>query len=800
MPNRCQAPRCDYNYDSEIKKRESQEPEDRRGVFEYPKPGTDPVKRKQLLQSIPRDEWDPSEAKSVFLCEAHFRPEHVISTSTDSNNRRKRNKSTTKLKRKRLTDDAVPCIWPGAPEYLSTVTTPRPTTCSSSEAREENVRRHLEEVENARIARDTFTSLDELESKEEQLNIPDGVIKTKTDDSVLFFKLSSEEVPSILYSLRVTSSLRVTVSQFGEKVKNTCIRQICTTDMNTCTALNEIFNFFDNQSKADAVAQDIVDDVIEKLSNPIFDGNIKIAFIVEQLTLVLRSPNGRRYSPELLAMTCMLERISPSCYKQIYKDGFLTVPSPDHLRRLVSALDVDTLTLSETTVAYLKARYSKLHDREKVVSILMDEVYSQVTVQYVSGKFFGIENGQFTKTLLSVMLKSIAGKYRDIIVMAPVVNISAEKLYEVWKNVAKAISEIGFDIAVTMTDGHSSNMSFFNTKLLSNPHDLSFENEYKPGSKIFPMFDNTHLFKNFYNNWRNKSYFKCPSFEFPETNISPTFAHIRRIHEIEKGLPEKMAYKLTEKVLEPKVMEKTSVKLADAVFHESTINALNYYAENGYEKFKDSASFAKTVRDWFNTVNVKTIDHGNRKRDERRKPIRRDTVDEDLSYITTFVEWLERWKENGTRGLSNPTFEAAIRSCRATINLVHYLFDRFDNLEYILLGNISSDFLEGRFGWWRQMCGGNYYNSVIQFLQAEKTIRIRSLVSMGYNMKEIQQIFTTSKESRDLQQEQEIKCFINDLEDFSFEDDTVLRDNEKSILYYIAGYIAKSLSKGSCEN
>ena len=31
---------------------------------------------------------------------------------------------------------------------------------------------------------------------------------------------------------------------------------------------------------------------------------------------------------------------------------------------------------------------------------------------------------------------------------------------------------------------------------------------------------------------------------------------------------------------------------------------------------------------------------------------------------------------------------------------------------------------------------GNYYNSVTQFLQAEKTIRLRSLVSIGYNMKE----------------------------------------------------------------
>ena len=43
------------------------------------------------------------------------------------------------------------------------------------------------------------------------------------------------------------------------------------------------------------------------------------------------------------------------------------------------------------------------------------------------------------------------------------------------------------------------------------------------------------------------------------------------------------------------------------------------------------------------------------------------------------------------------------------------------------------------------MCGGNYYNSVIQFLQAEKTIRIRSLVFMRYNMKEIRQVLSQKK-------------------------------------------------------
>ena len=283
------------------------------------------------------------------------------------------------------------------------------------------------------------------------------------------------------------------------------------------------------------------------------------------------------------------------------------------------------------------------------------------------------------------------------------------------------VSTIGFD-------GHSANVSLLNKKILKNPGDLFISNEKSPGSKIFPFFDTSHLFKNFYNNWMAKGTFQCPLMDEEQMNktIHPSFSHLRELYDIEKGRPEKLAYKLTEKVLHPQVMEKTNVKLADSAFHESTINALNYYSLHGYSHFHDSALFAKTIRDWFNTLNVMCLDYGKRKREERRYAIRRESVEEDLSYIARFVNWLELWNSKNTSGLSKATFQAAIRSSKAVISLVHYLFERYENLEFILLGNILSDFLEGRFGWWRQMCGGNYYNSVIKFLQSEKTIRLRS--------------------------------------------------------------------------
>ena len=178
-----------------------------------------------------------------------------------------------------------------------------------------------------------------------------------------------------------------------------------------------------------------------------------------------------------------------------------------------------------------------------------------------------------------------------------------------------------------------------------------------------------------------------------EDKVFPSFSHLEELYDIEKGQPEKMAYKLNEKVLHQQVMEKTNVQLADSIFHEITINALMHYSNQKNGNFKGSAIYARVIRDWFNNVNVKSIDYGKRQRDDKRNPIRHDTVDEDISYLNKFCEWLECWKVNGTAGLSSQTFEAAIQTCKSFTSLVHYLFDRYENLNYILLDNILSDFL-----------------------------------------------------------------------------------------------------------
>ena len=74
-------------------------------------------------------------------------------------------------------------------------------------------------------------------------------------------------------------------------------------------------------------------------------------------------------------------------------------------------------------------------------------------IQYTNGQFYGTAKNEVVKTLLCVMVKSVRGKYRDVVSMTQISNISADKLINVWQNCISVLSEIGFIVVVTMGGG-----------------------------------------------------------------------------------------------------------------------------------------------------------------------------------------------------------------------------------------------------------------------------------------------------------------------------------------------------------
>ncbi len=533
----------------------------------------------------------------------------------------------------------------------------------------------------------------------------------------------------------------------------------------------------------DYISESEMDEAIEK----------KLLFLLEQMHLAI-FPSNKRYSPALLAMASMWLSSSSSLYKQIIDEDILSLPSVRHLKRISKALSVEC-GLTSSAKAYLTSRGKNLSTFEKAVVLIFDEIYTAQRVEFQSGKLYGYENESVTKTLLCFMIKSVSGKYQDVVSLTPVSHMNSTFLKEMFDIAITALTDCDFDVVGMSGDNHSANRKFYTTELCLGKLDISISHPVLPNKKIFLLFDSVHNFKNIYNNFMNRQIFVCPPFKNEEIG-SPSFRHLETLHNIEKGKPIKMAHKLTEKVLHPMSIEKTNVKLADAFFHESTIAALEFYSNNGFPEFKQTVPFMKLIRKLWNICNVKTPSAGKHKRDKSRDPIWNGDS-ENLKFLSDFVSWLEMWKKNSQikETLTRETLIAIEQTCKALIGLANYLIEE-KGFYYVLLGLAQSDPVEGRFGQYRQMSGANYYVSVRQVLDAEKSIRLKALAKYPDSFFDnIKNVCENSKEdcveicnnsAIDIVAELNIEKLPLTCKDIG----------DENIIYYVSGYIGRSLIHG----
>ena len=74
---------------------------------------------------------------------------------------------------------------------------------------------------------------------------------------------------------------------------------------------------------------------------------------------------------------------------------------------------------------------------------------------------------------------------------------------------------------------------------------------------------------------------------------------------------------------------------------------------------------------------------------------------------------------------SNPTRRKHRQQALVSLS-IHLLQEHSFN--FVMLGKFSSDPIEGRFGWYRQSCGGSYFVTVRQIFNSEKNIRVLSFM------------------------------------------------------------------------
>ena len=124
-----------------------------------------------------------------------------------------------------------------------------------------------------------------------------------------------------------------------------------------------------------------------------------------------------------------------------------------------------------------------------------------------------METGEPTKTLLTVMFKRVAADYHDVIAMVPTTKIDAAKINNLFTLVLDPISPLGSSVVASLVDGHSSNVKFYTRELCEDTIEPYITNPQDDKSKLFLMFDATHMFKCIYNNFRKRVVYNCPKFE-----------------------------------------------------------------------------------------------------------------------------------------------------------------------------------------------------------------------------------------------------------------------------------------------
>uniref|UniRef100_A0A6P7GTB0 Uncharacterized protein LOC114346153 n=1 Tax=Diabrotica virgifera virgifera TaxID=50390 RepID=A0A6P7GTB0_DIAVI len=612
MPRHCSVPNCKSNYATTLKHEQAQ------STFSFPK--NDQL-RNQWVRSINRENFTVT-ASSV-VCKKHFDSSDIIETESfiDKNGTvLHRNLTYPKLK-----ENAIPRIFENQPSYLSN---PKPPTRKNPETRRAEIslreENNVKEFENEDLILD-FNQL--VQHVSEKIELKKWQIKV-VEERICFYLLNidshcSDKCIKVISNINITKELLVSVYMKDIQLSPQDLKWILPFDckLSRWSQLENMLSRYsfcfeslnDNNFKITNICSEI-DRVIENTDIDKIKGIL--AFVKNQLMLL--TATRAKYSLPTVLFALTIYNQSTSCYNIIRQ--YLNLPTKRYLQMITSSFHVSPDDQLENN--YLSYVASNLNDREKVVNLLVDEIYVNPGVHYHSQQITGFaanNDKQLAKTIVTLMISSAFAHFKEVVRLVPVCNIAGDELKHLVLQSIQYIQDCGFKVLCVITDNNRLNQNMFGQLspqfCITNP---KFNNE-----NIYLLYDFVHVFKNIRNNWLNKKDTE-KTFIFPDFNHSvlrKSFVKdLRTLYQLEINYLTKRAYKLNHKSVYPNNFERQKVSLVENIFHETTIAALR-----SCSIYTDTASFLEIIRNWWSIINVKTKFKGQAKRNDLATPIFSDS-------------------------------------------------------------------------------------------------------------------------------------------------------------------------------
>lgn len=421
MPRRCCVPGCKSNYDSTLKENNVQVVT----TFSFPK---DAELKKSWIRAIPRDNWTPS--TSAVVCAKHFQDKDVVRFQPYRNPNG--DMQQLPLRCPKLAEGAIPTIFKGLPKYLSKRMPPE---------RKNPECRRTAAYERCAIKIENFLDADKIKSFGEfcerlqtclNNNLEKWNVKV-SEHGVCFYILNidvnmqddittfQEEV-SVICSISITKNLVVHVYLKGIEIPNHDLAWLLPPSLilSRWSQIQNLLIRYKNNVLQDAIVTETVDQHLLKSkyyvskalnaakNNDKYGFTTQLEFIVNQMSLL--TSKKRNYDPVTMIFAFLVYCQSAATYNLIR--SYLFLPHKRYLQHISSTLHISPEHQGSeggnNTAHYLHHVSKHLSDRERIVALLIDEIYVNRSLTFKGNSITGsAENNK------NELAKTVPTKFYD---------------------------------------------------------------------------------------------------------------------------------------------------------------------------------------------------------------------------------------------------------------------------------------------------------------------------------------------------------------------------------------------------
>lgn len=431
----------------------------------------------------------------------------------------------------------------------------------------------------------------------------------------------------------------------------------------------------------------------------------------------------KRYSDEFKDLALSILYHSPKAYRFLKK--IINLPSERTLREYKKKCQI-YVGINETVLLQLKNTFANVSKKDKLVSLLFDEINLTSEVHYDphSDYFKGLADDGVIRdpveavSALVMMITWINKKMKQTIgywFLGKTGNTI--KTHNIVKYAIEKVSSTGLIVKSVVCDQGPRNKSL--PKALGITIEKPFFFIKGIPDKIFFLFDPPHLFKSLRNNVEQK--------KLSYRGGTVDWNEIKKVYEFSQESPLNLIPKISDRHFELGNFSKMSVSLAVQVFSESMYTAHLVYKLIFPEKFENkndmTFEFVRDVDKLFDSLNSVLL---------------KKTLPNKLNYAISSTSEHKKFLNEMLNNFKMIKFEGqkpdCIKGFLITINSVLQLADDLQlnyGIENLKTRRLCQDPLENLFAVIRQQHGCNLYPSPTQFENGIRQVYITQLTKIS---------------------------------------------------------------------